>query len=70
MLFEHPILSSVENGDLTIRSGNCAKTSIPLGDIQILEVSQLNRNQTALAGTVLGLVGSALLGFLIISAIK
>jgi hypothetical protein len=70
ILFEHPIISSVENEDLTIRSGNRAKTSIPLGNIQSLEVSQLNRNQTALAGTVLGLVGSALLGFLIISAIK
>ena len=70
ILFEHPILSSVENEGLAIRSGNRAKTTIPLGSIQSLEVSQLNRNQTALAGTVLGLVGGALLGFLIISAIK
>jgi hypothetical protein len=70
ILFEHPILSSVESEVLTIRSGNRAKTTIPLGNIQSLEVSQLNRNKTALAGTVLGLVGSALLGFLIISAIK
>ena len=70
MLFEHPILASIENEELTIRSGNRAKTSIPLGNIQHLEVSQLNRNQTALAGTVFGLVGSALLGFLIGSAIK
>jgi hypothetical protein len=70
ILFEHPILSSIENEELTIRSGNRAKTSMPLGNIQHLEVSQLNRNQTALAGTVFGLVTSALLTFLIISATK
>jgi len=70
ILFEHPIRSSIENEELTIMSGNRARTSIPLGNIQRLEVSQLNRNQIALAGMVFGLVGSALLGFLIGSAIR
>ena len=47
--FKHPVLASVDEQGLTIRSSNYQKMTIPLSKIQSVEVSQFERGQTSLA---------------------
>jgi hypothetical protein len=54
MSFEHPIRSSVENQSLTIMSANHPKTTMPLANIQSVEVSQGNRAEAA--GVIIGIL--------------
>jgi hypothetical protein len=61
LLFEHPIISSVENASLTVKSANRAMTTIPLDRIQRVEVSQFERGQTTAAVMVASTVGALLL---------
>jgi hypothetical protein len=65
MSFEHPLLSSVQNSSLIVQAGNRGKTTIPLQQIQSVEVSQFERTQAALAAAVLSLVATGL-AFLIV----
>ena len=68
LLFEHPIIASVDNTGLTIKSANRAKTTIPLDKIQSVEVSQFERGQTTAAVTVVSLVLSAVILAVALSA--
>ena len=61
LLFQHPIISSVENEGLTVKSANRAKTTIPLNKIQRVEVSQLERGQTTAAVMVLSTLAAGLI---------
>lgn len=47
--FKHPVLASVDDQALTIRSSNYRKLTVPLDKIQSVEVSQLERGQTTAA---------------------
>jgi hypothetical protein len=69
LLFQHPIISSVETEGLTIKSANRAKTTIPLDRIQAVEVSQFERGQTTAAVMVASTVGALLLVLVTYSAI-
>jgi hypothetical protein len=61
LLFEHPIISSVENEGLTVKSANRAKTTIPLNKIQSVEVSQFERGKTTAAVMVLSTLAAGLI---------
>lgn len=68
MLFQHPIQSSVDGQALTIMSGSLPKTTIPLGNIEKLE---LRHDYTASGiGLVVGLVVTAVLPILIVRAAR
>lgn len=47
--FKHPVLASVEEQDLTIRSSNYGKFTIPLNKVETVEVSQFERGKTMAA---------------------
>jgi hypothetical protein len=47
VFFEHPLRSSIEDQSLIIMSGNHPKTTIPLANIQSLDVSQGNLGEGA-----------------------
>ena len=68
-LFEHPIMSTVENQALTIMSGNNPKTTIPLDRIQSIEVSSANPNDAAGIISFIGFILSivVLVGFIVVN---
>jgi hypothetical protein len=68
MSFEHPIRSSVENQSLTIMSGNHPKTTIPLDNIQSVEVSQGNRAEAA--GVIVGILLPLALTIVFVSTVR
>lgn len=50
--FKHPVLASVDDESLTVRSSNYRKFTIPLNKIESVEVSQFERSKTMAAITV------------------
>jgi hypothetical protein len=68
--FEHPVVANLTDDSLIVQAGNVGKTTIPLSRIESVEISQLERGQTALAATVVGLLVSVVGTVLIISLVK
>jgi hypothetical protein len=69
MLFEHPIISSVDGDNLTIKSAKRSKTTLALDKIQRVDVSQFERGQTTVAVSVLSLVAAGLICLVLFSSL-
>ncbi len=65
--FEHPIVSAVDADRLIIQSAKRAKTTIPLANIERVEVSQFERAQTSAAVGVISLVVGGIAILLLLS---
>ena len=70
LTFNHPVLSTIESDGLASRSSNHPEVKIPLESIQRVEVSQFERGQSAIVGSLLGMALGALAAVLIVESTR
>ncbi|HJX54082.1 MAG TPA: hypothetical protein VJ801_15045 [Polyangia bacterium] len=56
MSFSYPILSAVQDDNLIVQAGNRGKTTIPLQQIESVEVSQVDRTSAVLLFVTISLI--------------